>query len=94
MAFWDDLLPGRVLQLQYETLVADQEAQSRRLYAHCGLDWTDDALSFHTNSAAVATPSAAQVRRPMYKDAVARWRAHEAALGPVQTFFEAEGITL
>lgn len=94
MAFWADLLPGRVLQLQYETLVADQEAESRRLYAHCGLGWTDDALAFHTNSAAVATPSAAQVRRPMYKDSVARWRAHEAALGPVQAFFEAEGITL
>jgi Flp pilus assembly protein TadD len=94
MAYWDALLPGRVLQLQYEDLVADQEAQSRRLFAHCGLDWTDAALDFHTNAAAVATPSAAQVRRPMYRDSVARWRAHEAALAPVQAFFDGVGITV
>ncbi len=92
MAFWDRLLPGRVLQLQYETLVTEQEAQSRRLFAHCGLAWTDAALDFHTNSAAVATPSAAQVRRPMYRDSVARWRAHETAMAPVQAFFKGAGI--
>ena len=56
------VFPDRVLQLRYEDLVADQEGQSRRLFAHCGLDWTDAALDFHRNSAAVATPSAAQVR--------------------------------
>ena len=92
MAVWDGLLPGRILQLQYEALVANQEAESRRLFAHCGLEWTDAALAFHTNGAAVATPSAAQVRRPMYRDSVERWRAHEAALAPVQAFFAGAGI--
>jgi tetratricopeptide (TPR) repeat protein len=92
MAFWDTLLPGRVLQLSYENLVADQEGESRRLYAHCGLDWTDAALAFHTQTAAVATPSAAQVRRPIYRDAVARWRAHAEALAPARALLEAEGI--
>lgn len=94
MRLWDELLPGRVLQLQYEALVADQEGQSRRLFAHCGLEWTDAALAFHTNSAAVATPSAAQVRRPIYRDAVARWRAHEAALAPVAALFAEAGLSL
>jgi tetratricopeptide (TPR) repeat protein len=94
MAFWEALLPGRVLQLQYEALVADQEAESRQLFDHCRLDWTDAALAFHTNTAAVATPSAAQVRRPMYKDSVARWRAHEDALAPVQAFFAKAGIAV
>jgi hypothetical protein len=92
MAFWETLLPGRVLHLRYEDLVADQERESRRLFAHCGLDWTDAALDFHTNSAAVATPSAAQVRRPMYRDSVERWRAHEGALEPVRAFFGEAGI--
>ena len=92
MRLWDHLLPGRVLQLNYETLVADQEAESRRLFAHCGLEWTDAALDFHTNEAAVATPSAAQVRRPMYRDAVERWRRHEVALAPVRAFFEGTDI--
>ncbi len=92
MALWDALLPGRILQLCYENLVADQEGESRKLYAHCGLDWTDAALAFHTQTAAVATPSAAQVRRPIYRDAIARWRAHADALAPAQAFLEAQGI--
>lgn len=94
MAFWDQLFPGRILQLSYEALVADQEGESRRLYAHCGLDWNDAALAFHSQTAAVATPSAAQVRRAIYNDSVARWRAHAEALAPVQAFFEAEGIAI
>lgn len=94
MAFWERLLPGRVLQLSYEALVADQEAESRRLFAHCGLAWTDAALAFHTNSAAVATPSAAQVRRPMYRDSVDRWRAHADAMAPVAAFFAGAGIAV
>jgi len=92
MAFWEALLPGRVCQVQYEALVADQEAESRRLFAHCGLEWTDAALAFHTNTAAVATPSAAQVRRPIYADSVAKWRQYESALAPVKAFFDAQGI--
>ncbi len=92
MAFWEQLLPGRVCQVQYEALVADQETESRRLFAHCGLEWTDAALAFHTNTAAVATPSAAQVRRPIYADSVAKWRLYEDALAPVKAFFDAQGI--
>jgi tetratricopeptide (TPR) repeat protein len=94
MAFWETLLPGRVLHLHYEALVADQEAESRRLFAHCGLDWTDAALAFHTNTAAVATPSAEQVRRPMYRDSVERWRAHADELAPVEAFFAETGIAV
>jgi tetratricopeptide (TPR) repeat protein len=94
LRLWDELLPGRVLQLQYEELVADQEGQSRRLFAHCGLAWTDAALDFHTNDAAVATPSAAQVRRPIYGDAVARWRSHETALMPAASLLKSAGIVL
>lgn len=94
MAMWERLFPGRVLQLSYEQLVADQEGQTRRLLAHCGLEWDEACLAFHTNSAAVATPSAAQVRRPLNADAVGRWRAHEQALRPVADWLEAKGIAI
>ena len=94
MRRWEGLYPGRVLQLQYEDLVADQAGQSQRLFAHCGLEWTDAALDFHTSSAAVATPSAAQVRRPIYRDAVARWRQHEQAMAPVADYLAANGIAI
>jgi hypothetical protein len=92
MAMWDALLPGRVLQLSYEALVFDQEGETRRLLEHCGLAWDAACLSFHENKAAVATPSAGQVRRPINADAVARWKAHEDALAPVQRWLEEQGI--
>lgn len=94
MAMWREVLPGRVIEVRYEDLVTDQEGQSRRLLAHCGLDWADECLSFHTNNAPVSTPSAAQVRRPIYADSVARWKRHEAVLEPVRRFFEQAGIAL
>ncbi|MES2173362.1 MAG: sulfotransferase [Pseudomonadota bacterium] len=94
MALWDRLFPGRVLQLSYETLVADQEGETRRLLNHCGLAWDAACLSFHENKAAVATPSAAQVRRPINADAVARWKRHEDALAPVRDWLTGQGIAI
>ncbi len=94
MAMWDRLFPGLVLQLSYEKLVADQEGQTRRLLEHCDLDWNEACLMFHENNAAVATPSAAQVRRPINADAVGKWRTHEAALQPARAFFEEQAIPI
>ena len=94
MALWERLFPGRVLQLSYEALVADQEGETRRLLGHCGLDWNEACLSFHENKAAVATPSAAQVRRPLNADAVGRWRAYEDELRGVADWLEAGGIAI
>lgn len=94
MAFWREALPGRILELSYEALVEDQEEQTRRLLAHCGLDWSSKCLDFHAHAGAVSTPSAAQVRRPIYRDSVGRWRRYEAALAPVRAFLEAEGIAI
>ena len=94
MAFWREALPGRILELSYEGLVDDQEGETRRLLAHCGLEWDEACLDFHRNTAPVSTPSAAQVRRPMYRDSVARWKAHRDALAPVIAFFEEQGISI
>ncbi|OJW64078.1 MAG: sulfotransferase [Sphingomonadales bacterium 63-6] len=92
MTLWERLFPGRVLQLSYEGLVADQEGQTRRLLKHCGLEWDGACLAFHRNTAAVATPSAAQVRRPLNSDAVGKWRTHERALSPIRAWFEGQNI--
>ena len=94
MALWDRLFPGRVLQLSYEALVADQEGQTRRLLDHAGLAWDAACLSFHENDAAVATPSAAQVRQPLNADAVARWKRHEKALAPARDWLASRGISV
>jgi len=94
MAFWHKALPGRVLDVQYEDLVADQERVTRAMLAHGGLDWNPACLDFHRNAAPVSTPSAAQVRRPIYRDALARWKRHEAELAEVAAYFADEGVTV
>lgn len=94
MALWREALPGRVLELRYEDLIADQEGQTRQLLAHCSLDWSADCLAFHSNGAPVSTPSAAQVRQPIYADSVARWKRHADVLAPVRRFLEQAGITI
>lgn len=94
MALWAREMPGRVLEVRYEDLIADQQGQTRRLLDHCGLEWSDACLDFHTNAAPVSTPSAAQVRRPIYSDSVARWKRHADVLTPVQRFFDQQGIAI
>lgn len=94
MALWESRWPGRVLQLSYEALVSDQEGQTRRLLAHCKLEWDEACLSFHENSAPVATPSAAQVRRPLNADSIGKWRSYEEALQPARAWLEAQGIEI
>lgn len=92
MEHWRRVLPGKVLEIQYEKLVADQEAQSRRLIEHCGLDWEDACLAFEKNRAPVATASSAQVREPIYTRAVERWRHYEKHLAPLRELLEQSGI--
>jgi len=94
MRFWQQLFPGRILQVQYETLVEHQEEQTRRLLDHCGLAWNELCLNFHENQAAVATPSKSQVRQPMYRGAMGRWRRYERYLQPAREYVRARGIEI
>lgn len=94
MARWRAVLGDRLIELRYEDLVADQTGQTRRLLAHCGLEWADACLDFHANAAPVSTPSAAQVRQPIYAHSVARWKQHIEVLEPVRRYFEEAGIAL
>lgn len=84
MAYWDKVLPrGWVLHVPYQALVEDFENQARRIVAHCGLDWDDACLAFHETKRAVRTASASQVRRPLYRSAVGRWRPQDELLAPL-----------
>lgn len=83
MDHWHRVLPGRVLDVQYEDLVIDTEAQVRRLLEYCGLPWEEACLRFHENPRAVRTASSEQVRRPIYTSALHRWRDYEKHLGPL-----------
>jgi hypothetical protein len=81
MAHWQRVLPaGVILDVQYQDLVADLDAQARRMLAHCGLAWDDACVACYDTERAVCTASAAQVRRPIYATSVGRWRACQSAL--------------
>ena len=84
MEHWRRVLPaGVMLDVQYEELVADFEQQARRIVAYCGLEWDERCLAFHETPRPVRTASATQVRQPIYRSAVGRWRAYEPWLGPL-----------
>jgi tetratricopeptide (TPR) repeat protein len=84
MAHFDDVLPGRVHRIFYEDLVADPEREIRRLLHHLGLSFEPACLRFHETRRTVLTVSSEQVRRPMYKDSLERWKQFEPWLGPLK----------
>jgi len=84
MAHFDAVLPGRIHRVIYEDLVHDTEKQIRRLLARLGLPYEDACLKFHETERAVLTPSAAQVRRPVFRDGLDHWRRFEPWLGPLE----------
>jgi len=94
MAHWRALHPEAIVDVDYEVLVDHQERESRRIIAACGLEWEDACLAFERNRAPVATASAAQVRQPIFRDALARWRRYEKHLEPLKRRLEDAGIAL
>ena len=84
MDHWRSVLPaGAMLDVSYEDVVGNLEEQARRLIDYCGLPWDDRCLSFHKTNRPITTPSNVQVRRPLYRSSVARWRRYEAYLEPL-----------
>lgn len=83
MKHWHKVLPGRIFENQYETLVDDQEGQTRKLIAHCKLDWDEACLNYTENERSVTTISRWQVRQPIYKTSLKRWKPYEKHLGPL-----------
>ena len=81
MDYWHEVLPGKVLDVQYEDMVADQENQTRRLLEHCSLPWEDECLRFYETDRAVVTASSQQVRQPIHSKSVNSWRRFEKHLG-------------
>ena len=89
MDHWTQVLPGRVIDISHEALVADPERQIRWLVTEaCGLEWDPACLRFYETKRPVRTASVAQVRQPIFTTSIERWRRYEKHLGPL---FEALG---
>ncbi|MBD9479954.1 sulfotransferase [Pseudoxanthomonas sp. PXM02] len=92
MQHWHDVMPGVILDVRYEDLVTDTEAQAKRIYDWCGLEWTPDALSVPDSKAVFATASAAQVREPVHTRSVNSSRKHADGLAPLVRRLKEAGL--
>ncbi len=80
MNHWDAVIPGAVLRVQYEQVVADLETEVRRILEYCGLPFETSCIEFHKSERPVNTASAEQVREPIYRTGVDYWKHYEPYL--------------
>lgn len=92
MRHWHTVMPGAILDVSYEDLVADTEGQARRILDWCGLDWQDAVLAPSANDQPSTTASAAQVREPIYASSVQKWRRYESGLAPLKARLVEAGL--
>jgi hypothetical protein len=83
MEHWRTVLPVPLLEVDYEETVADLEGVARKLVAWCGLAWEPACLEFHRAKRPVGTASAVEVRQPVFRTSVGRWKHYERALAPL-----------
>jgi tetratricopeptide (TPR) repeat protein len=84
MAHWDRVLPGRVLRVWHEDVVDDLEGNVRRMLEFCGLPFEPSCLEFYRTERSVRTPSAEQVRQPIFREGLDQWKNYEPWLGPLK----------
>ena len=84
MDHWGRVLPGFVLRVAYEDVVENLEGQVRRLLDFCELPFEPACLEYHRTERSIRTPSAAQVRRPIYTSGLEQWRNYEPWLDPLK----------
>ncbi|MEE2000297.1 sulfotransferase [Alkalimonas sp. MEB108] len=94
MQHWQQLLPGRIHQVQYEQLVRQPEKVVPTLFAFCDLPWQDEYLNFHQlNQQASATGSASQIRQPLYQSSLKRWQHFSNELAALRPWLQPDSTT-
>jgi hypothetical protein len=83
MQHWREALPGDFLDVEYQVLVNNTEETARAVIAFCGLDWDPNCLEFQSNPQAAYTFSELQVRKPIYRSSLQKWKAYEPWLAPL-----------
>jgi tetratricopeptide (TPR) repeat protein len=84
MRHWDQVIPGKVLRVQYEDVVDDLEGNVRRVLDFCDLDFEPQCIEFYKTARSVRTASSEQVRRPLSRDGLEQWKHFEPWLGPLK----------
>ena len=94
MQHWREVLEQPMLEISYEALTEEPERVTRELVSFCGVEWDPACLVFQQTHRPVLTPSRWQVRQPIYRTSVARWRHYEAQLAPLRRSLEELGVPL
>lgn len=84
MRHWDNVLPGRVLRVHHEDVVADLENSVRRILDYCGLPFDPACVEFHKTRRSVRTPSSEQVRQPIFREGLDQWKKYQPWLEPLK----------
>jgi tetratricopeptide (TPR) repeat protein len=84
MQLWDTVLPGKILRVQHEDVVADLEGNVRRILDFCALPFESACVEFYKTERSVRTASSEQVRQPIFKGSLEQWRCFEPWLGPLK----------
>jgi hypothetical protein len=84
MRHWDTVLPGRILKVQHEDVVADLPGTGRRILEFCGLPFESTCVEFHKTERSVRTASSEQVRQPIFREGLDQWRNYTSWLGPLK----------
>ena len=84
MDHWDNVLPGHVLRVEHEEVVEDLEGQVRRILDFCDLPFEQACVDYHQTERSIRTPSAEQVRQPIFRTSLEQWRHYESWLDPLK----------
>jgi tetratricopeptide (TPR) repeat protein len=84
MRHWDEVLPGRILRVQYEDVVDDLDGSVRRILDFCGLEFEPACVEFYRTERSVRTASSEQVRQPIFREGLEQWKNYEPWLGPLK----------
>lgn len=92
MAHWHALMPGDILDIQYEKLVQDPLTESKKISEFCHLRWSEDLIKIENANTASSTASAAQIRQPIYTGSVKKWQNYEKELSPLIDKLKGQGL--
>ena len=84
MAHWNEVLPGKILTVHHEDVVADLEGSVRRILEFCGLEFEPACVEFYKTHRSVNTASSEQVRQPIYREGLEQWKHYEQWLEPLR----------
>jgi tetratricopeptide (TPR) repeat protein len=84
MRHWDEVLPGRILRVWHEDVVADLEGNVRRILDFCGLPFEPACVEFHKTERSVLSASSEQVRQPIFREGLDQWKNYQPWLGPLR----------